>query len=215
MNRLHRWYCKSDHWKRTMTNGILPWALERVSLGEFALEIGPGPGVTTDWLRHRIARMECLELDPVLANALQCRLSATNVSVRCGDATAMPYENGCFSSVVSLTMLHHISTPELQDQLFREAHRVLEPGGTFAGVDSLPSILMSVFHLRDTLTLVDPNILAKRLAAAGFTDARVDADSRSFRFSARRPADPANRALEQSCAAAESPTFLMAHNSRF
>lgn len=187
MNGIHRWYCKSDHWRRTVTNGILPWALDGITLGESILEVGPGPGITTDWLRHRVDHLECLEIDPVLANALQCRFSATNVTVQRGDATAMPHADSCFSSVLSFTMLHHIPTPELQDRFFREAHRVLEPGGIFAGVDSLPSILMSIFHIRDTLTLVAPDTLALRLKSAGFTDAQVDIGSDRFRFSAMRP----------------------------
>lgn len=190
-----------------MTNQILPWALQGVDLGESVLEVGPGPGVTTDWLRHRVGHMECLELDPFLADALQRRLSAANVTVRCGDATAMPYPNSCFSSVVSFTMLHHIPTPDLQDRLFREAFRVLQPGGTFAGVDSLPSVLMSVFHIRDTLTLIAPKALAGRLMSAGFSDAHVDIGSSRFRFSARRPIDATIRTPKNSFAAAGSRDF--------
>lgn len=207
MNRLHRWYCQSEHWKRAVTDEILPWALEGINLGESILEIGPGPGVTTDWLRHRVDNMECLEIDPALADALQHRLSAANVTVRCGDATAMPYPDSRFSSVVSFTMLHHVPTPDLQDRLFREAFRVLQPGGTFAGVDSLPSVLMSVFHIRDTLTLIPPEALAGRLTAAGFTDAHVDIGSGRFRFSARRPVKAAIRAAKNSFAAAGSRDF--------
>lgn len=196
MNRLHRWYCKTDHWKRTATNKILPWALDWISLGPSVLELGPGPGVTTDWLRRRITSLECLEIDPALAECLQQRLGSTNVNVRCGDATAMPYEDCSFTSVVSFTMLHHIPTPELQDQLFRETYRVLQPGGIFAGVDSLPSILMSIFHIGDTLTFVAPGTLAPRLAAIGFADVRVDIGTGRFRFSGRRPVGPADRAVE-------------------
>ncbi len=197
MNRLHRWYCKSDHWRRTVTDEILPWVLGNITLGESVLEVGPGPGVTTDWLRHRADRVECLEIDPALADALQARFSTTNVTVRCGDATAMPYEDGRFATVVAFTMLHHIPTAKLQNQLFREAYRVLQPGGIFAGVDSLPSLRMSIIHIRDILTLVAPDTLAQRLTAAGFTDAHVDVGSDRFRFSARRPT-AANRALEHS-----------------
>jgi SAM-dependent methyltransferase len=113
------------------------------------------------------------------------------VTVRCGDATAMPYEDGRFTSVVSFTMLHHIPTPELQDRFLSEAYRVLRPGGVFAGVDSLPSILMSIFHIRDTLTLVAPDTIAQRLTSAGFADVQADVGRDRFRFSARHPLDPA------------------------
>ena len=34
------------------------------------LEIGPGPGVTTDLLRERVARLTCVEIDRGLAGAV-------------------------------------------------------------------------------------------------------------------------------------------------
>ena len=190
MNRLHRWYCQSEHWKRTTHEEILPWGLEGIELGDAVLEVGPGPGVTTDWLRQHVIRLECLEIDAALARSLRHRYSETNIGVQCGDATAMPYKDGRFSSVVSFTMMHHIPTPELQDRFFTEVRRVLSPGGVFAGVDSLPSLLMSVFHLGDTMMLVAPDALVSRLALAGFTDIHIDIGSSRFRFSARRPMDP-------------------------
>lgn len=170
------------------TNKILPWALNAIKLGECVLEIGPGPGVTTEWLRHRVGRVECLEIDCALADGLRERFSATNVTVRCGDATVMPYEDCSFASVVSCTMLHHIPTPELQDRLFREAYRVLRRGGVFAGIDSLPSILMRAFHIGDALTLVAPDMLSQRILSAGFSNVHVDVGLERFRFSAIRPA---------------------------
>lgn len=185
MNRLHRWYCQTDHWKQTTYSQVLPWALDGIDLGDEVLEVGPGPGVTTDWLRHRVPRLECLEIDAALADSLRSRLAATNVNVRCGDAAAMPYEEGRFAAVVCFTMMHHIPAPELQDRFFAEACRVLRPGGMFVGVDSLSSVLMRVFHLGDTMTLVDPPTLPARLAAAGFKQVRLDVGASRFRFSAR------------------------------
>ena len=189
MNRLHRWYCRSSHWKEKLDSDILPWALKGVDLGDEVLEVGPGPGLSTDWLSHRVKSVTCVEADRALASSLRHRTAKTNITVLCGDATAMPYDACRFTSVVCFTMLHHISTLELQDRFLREAYRVLRPGGIFAGVDSLPSILMSIFHVRDTLTLVAPDTLAQRFTSAGFIDEYVDVGSGRFRFSAKRSLD--------------------------
>jgi len=191
MNRFHRWYCQSGHWKRKIQDEILPWALRDLELRDSVLEIGPGPGVTTDWLRNRVKNMECLEIDPGLASSLEHRLLNTNVQVQHGDATAMPYNVGSFSAVVSFAVLHHVPSLILQNQVFAEAHRVLRPGGIFAGVDSLPSTLMRIIHLGDTMILVDPATLNGRLRTAEFTSIRIELGAGRFRFSARRPY-PAN-----------------------
>src|SRR5438128_10316662 len=38
MNRFHRLYCRSSHWRRTVRERLLPWALAGVHLGETLLE---------------------------------------------------------------------------------------------------------------------------------------------------------------------------------
>jgi|SRR5215831_17871235 len=187
MNRLHRWYCRSGRWKTMLETEILPWSLDKIELGENVLEIGPGPGLTTDWLRHRCPSLTCLELDQNLAGSLEKRTAATGVRVHCGSATAMPYGDCAFSDVVSFTMLHHVPSEVLQDRLFGEVRRVLKPRGTFVGVDSLGSWWMKVFHARDTLVLVDPVRLPSRLEAMGFGDASIETRNSRFRFVAHRP----------------------------
>ncbi len=168
MNRLHRWYCQSSQWKQKLESKILPWSLGGVDLGDEVLEVGPGPGLTTDWLRRQCETITSIEVDPELADTLNRRLAGTNVRVQCGDATEMPFGDRTFSGAVALTMLHHVPSQELQDRVFAEVYRVLRPGGIFAGTDSTPSFLMRIFHIRDTLVLVDPKILPARLEAAGF-----------------------------------------------
>lgn len=187
MNRLHRWYCRSGRWKEKLETEILPWSLNGVELGSDVLEIGPGPGLTTDWLRNRCTRLTCLEVDRDLARSLEQRTAGSGVHVDCGDATAMPYPDCSFSSVLLFTVLHHVPSPALQNRLFAEAHRVLKPGGTFAGVDSLPSWRMKIFHIRDTLVAVDPVTVPYRLQAAGFAQIDVQTSNSRFRFLARRP----------------------------
>jgi SAM-dependent methyltransferase len=189
MNRLHRWFCRSRVWRRTVSESLLPWALKDVDLGARPLEVGPGPGLTTDVLRRRAPRLTSLEIDPRLADALRRRLDGTNVTVVEGDATAMPFADGSFSSAVSFTMLHHVPSPALQNRLLAEVFRVLEPGAWFVGTDSTWSLVFGLFHVFDTMVLVDPEGFGLRLERAGFRDAAVRRarSGGAFRFQARRP----------------------------
>ena len=188
MNLIHRWLCRSRGWQKTLDERILPWVLADVKLGNDVLEVGPGPGLTTDILRPRVPRLTAIEIDAALAERLAQRLVGTNVSVVRGDATAMPFTDQRFSGAVSFTMLHHVPSPELQDKLLREVWRVLQPGAVFAGVDSRTSWGMKVIHIADTLVPVDPQTFPARLRAAGFEEPAVEANERAFRFRARKPA---------------------------
>jgi predicted methyltransferase len=84
-------------------------------------------------------------------------------------------------------MLHHVPTPQLQDQMFAEAFRVLKPGGAFAGSDGVPSLSFRVMHFRDTYNPVDPDALPNRLRRAGFTDVHVDVKGGEQRWRAIKP----------------------------
>ena len=189
MNRLHRWYCRSDAWAARVRDEQ-PRVLDGVELGEEVLEVGPGPGLTTDLLRSRVPRVTAIEIDPRLAGALRQRTLGQGVEVVTGDATAMPFKAARFSAVVCFTMLHHLPSPQQQDRLLAEVRRVLRPGGVFAGSDSTASLLFRLAHLGDTMVLVDPDRFASRLRAAGFTDTRVRRANHAFGFWATRPQAP-------------------------
>jgi hypothetical protein len=62
MNSFHRWFCRTSVWKKALANEIIPWALKDVELGGDVLEVGPGPGMTTDILRERLPRMTSIEV---------------------------------------------------------------------------------------------------------------------------------------------------------
>ncbi|MEX2445729.1 MAG: class I SAM-dependent methyltransferase, partial [Dehalococcoidia bacterium] len=186
MNPFHRWYCRSDGWAATLET-LIPWALEDVPVGEHPLELGPGPGLTTDRLATLAPRLTCIEIDHRLADTLARRLAGTSTTVIEGDATRMPFEDGAFSSAISLTMLHHVPTAALQQILFAEVHRVLRPGGVFGGTDSTPRLRWYLYHLFDDCMPVDPGTLPARLEAAGFTDVQVATRPGRFRFAARKP----------------------------
>ena len=191
MNRIHRWYCSSDRWRRTVGEKLLPWVLRGAELGDDVLEIGPGPGLTTDVLRARVPRLTSVEVDARLASALQERVQGTNVRVLHGDATRLELPDASFSGAIACTMLHHVPSPELQDRLLAEVRRVLRPGGVFVGSDSLTSALFRLVHVADTLVPVDPHGFAARLERAGFVDPEIRVAGRSFRFRARAEGDAA------------------------
>ncbi len=186
MNWIHRQVCRSDRWRGRLEKQLLPWAFQGVELGDDVLEIGPGPGITTELLRHKAQRLTAIEVDADAAAALDKRLNGFGVCVVHGNGAAMPFANASFTSVVALTMLHHIPTVALQDQLFREAWRVLRSGGVFVGFDGVGSLLFRLIHLGDTYNPVAPNTLGQRLAAAGFAGVVVERVSARFRFRATR-----------------------------
>jgi ubiquinone/menaquinone biosynthesis C-methylase UbiE len=165
----------------------MPWALKGVALQGPALEIGPGPGITTEHLCTKVPSLTVLERDPVFAKRLHERFHDTNVRVIEGDATAMPFPGGAFHVIFCFTMLHHVPSEELQDRLIAEAARVLRPGGVLVGTDSRVSLTMKVIHWFDTMVIVDPATFADRLCRAGFTDAEIEPSEGRFRFNARRP----------------------------
>lgn len=187
MNKFHRWFCKSDFWKKALADEVLPWALKGVELGDHVLEVGPGPGLTTDILRHQTPRLTSIEIDARLAASLRQRLDGTNVTVVEGDATSMPFPDTSFTGAVSFTMLHHVPSAVLQDRLIGEVFRVLRPGAFFAGTDSVWSRTFQLMHLFDTMVVVEPNSFGARLEAAGFTDVSVRQADRAFKFRARHP----------------------------
>ncbi|MFN7949376.1 MAG: class I SAM-dependent methyltransferase [Blastocatellia bacterium] len=187
MNKFHRWFCRSDFWRRELEHKLLPWVLHGLDPDRNVLEVGPGPGLTTDLLRQRIARLTVLEIDPRLAAALRQRLHDTSVQVVEGDATRLPFADETFSGAVCFTMLHHVPSRQLQDQLLAEVFRVLKPGAVFAGSDSRWSRGLQLIHLGDTLVPVEPETFAARLESAGFTDVSIEVISRMFRFRARHP----------------------------
>jgi SAM-dependent methyltransferase len=187
MNRVHNLYCSSGLWARGVEEKLLPWGLNGVELGDDVLEIGPGFGATSRVLVQRPVKLSILELEEDYCRHLRDELG-DRADVVQGDGTRMPFPDSRFSSAVCFTMLHHVPTPELQDRLFAEVRRVLRPGGVFAGTDSVGrGLLFKLFHIGDTLVLVDPDGLPGRLSAAGFEEVRVSAVKQSFRFSARKP----------------------------
>jgi ubiquinone/menaquinone biosynthesis C-methylase UbiE len=190
MNEKHLVLCASAEWAETVQKDILPWALGTRDLGDDVLEVGPGPGQTTEILRTRTPRLTAVEVDEALATKLADKLKGSNVEVVHADGTALPFDDGRFSAATSFTMLHHVPSPAAQDQLLKELRRVLRPGGVLIGVDSVESPEWWDLHVDDTCVPVNPETLPARLEQAGFVEVEVQRASppaRRFLFAARVP----------------------------
>lgn len=152
---------------------ILPVALRGVELGDAAIEIGPGPGFTTDVLRTLTRRLTAVEVDGALAARLAERLVAANVDVVVGDAAALEFADARFTGAASFHMLHHVAPEEAQDRALAELARVLVPGGVLVAADGVASEASAAFHAGDTYNPISPDELPRRLESAGFVDVAV------------------------------------------
>jgi SAM-dependent methyltransferase len=174
VNENHATLCPSPEWAAHMHTDVLPGLAAGLELGPRMLEIGPGPGATAEWLRHRVETLVAVEIDAAAADALAERFAGTNVEVRQGDAGALPFDDDSFDSAGSFTMLHHVPTVALQNAVLGEVLRVLRPGGTLIASDSLPSTELHVFHEGDIYNPIDPAGLVDRLHVAGFAKVVVE-----------------------------------------
>jgi SAM-dependent methyltransferase len=176
MNSNHASLCSSPEWAEHIQNDILPEVTSGIDLGREMLEIGPGPGAATEWLRHRVTELTAVELDEEAAAKLADRYAGTNVRVVTGSATELSYPEASFDSVGSFTMLHHVPTLALQNKILAEAFRVLRPGGVLIGSDSMAGNEVHHFHADDTYNPVEPAALLTRLQTIGFARISVTVD---------------------------------------
>jgi len=187
MNEAHMDFCTSADWQEILEDQILPGALGRVDLGPRVVEVGPGPGFTTDVLRRSAEHVCAVEIDPVLAGQLHARLAGTNVEVVVGDARSTSLESSSYSGAASFHMFHHIPTDDDQDQVFTELFRLLRPGGALLLADGFDSDGVRQFHLGDHYNPIDPDRLPSRLGSAGFVDIAVEGHDLGWFCTARRP----------------------------
>jgi ubiquinone/menaquinone biosynthesis C-methylase UbiE len=188
VNQQHLELCSSAEWAETVSRFIIPWVLDGLELGDHVLEVGPGPGRTTEVLVAMVPRLTAVDLDAALARDLGARLVGPGFEAVNADATALPQDDATFSAVLSFTMLHHLPSPQAQDAVFSEAARVLRPGGVFAGTDSLDQPEFRQLHVDDICVPIDPDTLGARLERAGLERVEVITNDFGVRFRGWLPA---------------------------
>src|ERR1700686_4244206 len=86
MNESHLKFLASPEWAQMVETELLPWIEAAGDLGDEILELGPGPGITTDVMRKRVPEVTAVEIHPSLGGAPEERLAQTNVNVVVADA---------------------------------------------------------------------------------------------------------------------------------
>lgn len=87
-------------------------------------------------------------------------------------------------------MLHHVPSPEAQDRILAELHRVLRPGAALFATDSRDLDVIRSFHLDDVFVPLGEDTIAPRLTKAGFVEVGIELGDYEVRFSARKPTGP-------------------------
>ncbi|HXW78126.1 MAG TPA: hypothetical protein VEJ84_01435, partial [Acidimicrobiales bacterium] len=69
MNEAHLNILSSPDWANTLREELLPWVVQAGDLGDELLQLGPGPGLSTELLMPLARSLTAVELDPGLAAA--------------------------------------------------------------------------------------------------------------------------------------------------
>jgi len=155
--------------------------------GERALDIGCGPGLTTEALALAVGeggRVNGVDIaPPMLAIARNRCLRLPQVSFEQADVRKLPYANGSFDVALASQVYEYV---EDIDGALRELARVIRPGGRALLVDTDWESAVWASHddvrMRRVIDTWNehiphpqlPRTLKRRMTQAGFADVRVE-----------------------------------------
>ncbi|MEU1792568.1 methyltransferase domain-containing protein [Streptomyces sparsogenes] len=162
-----------------------------ITAGDQVLDAGFGyGGPAIHWARTRKPeRVVGLNITPSQTAVARQRVTELAldkvIELRLASATSLPFEDGSFDRVVALESSVHFHT---RQKFFREALRVLRPGGTLTTTDPVPregmrtnrgGITGRLDDWRRKRVIPDANwyprsVYAERLRQAGFVDVEVE-----------------------------------------
>jgi SAM-dependent methyltransferase len=161
-----------------------PLAFADVRRGQVVLDIGSGAGLDCFVAAEKVGpegRVIGLDMTPAMierARENAATFGATNVEFRLGDAESMPVDDGSVDWIISNCVIN--LAPD-KPRVFREAYRVMKPGGRLSVSDivlsdDLPdAVANSVEALVGCVAgAVKEDDYLAAMREAGFVDARVE-----------------------------------------
>lgn len=170
-----------------------PVALSGIQTGQTVLDIGSGAGIDVLLAARKVGpegHVIGLDMTPEMIEAAKKNASeagATNVEFRLGDAEEMPVESGTVDWIISNCVIN--LAPD-KAKVFREAYRVLRPGGRILVSDLVTHNLPE--DIRQSLEAwafcvagaLEEGDYINAIREAGFSDvdivARIDYDAETF-----------------------------------
>jgi len=161
-----------------------PLAFAGVERGQTVLDIGSGAGIDCFLAADRVGpdgHVIGLDMTPAMlekARENAKKAGTTNVEFRMGEAESMPVENESIDWIISNCV---INLSPNKPVVFKEAYRVLKPGGKVSisdiMVEELPSVLRksSALYCSCVAGAIPEEEYLRGLREAGFADVQVTA----------------------------------------
>ena len=102
------------------------------------LDVACGPGIVACEFANKVNHVTGIDITPAMiegAKNLQRERNIDNVSWKLGDVNRLPFEDDCFSLVVTRYSFHHLIEPK---QVLDEMKRVCKPNGKILIIDVTP-----------------------------------------------------------------------------
>jgi SAM-dependent methyltransferase len=160
-----------------------PVSIASLKAGETVLDLGSGGGIDCFMAAQRVGatgRVIGVDMTPAMlerAEANKTRMGVTNVEFRRGQIEALPVENNSVDVIMSNCVIN--LSPD-KPAVFREAIRVLKPGGRVSISDIVtegefsPEMRANLLQWSECVTgAVDANLYMGMMREAGFVNIQV------------------------------------------